>query len=214
MEEASLISKYFDFLNDGQRIKLEEFLGCLKMWNQKINLVSRTDVEHLIEHHLLPSLAIAKICSFAPGSKILDVGTGGGFPGIPLAICFPQVNFLLVDSVGKKINAVNDIIETLELKNVRAIQIRAEELKEKFDFVVGRAVTALPKFIGWVQDKVRPGIKSTLPNGILYLKGGDFTEEVHTLGISPTAVYLLSDIFHGEYCQDKCLIYFDQNSMK
>lgn len=213
-EDESLITKYFDFIDSKQRLDLEQFLKILTEWNEKINLVSRADANYLLERHLLPSLALAKVCKFASGSKILDVGTGGGFPGIPLAICFPQSQFLLIDSISKKINVVNAIIQALELKNVRAIQIRAEDLKEKFDFVVGRAVTALPKFISWVKDKVRSGSKSSLRNGVLYLKGGDFSEEIQTLGILPTAVYTLSDLFDGEYCQDKCLIYFDQDSLK
>lgn len=212
-EEENLITKYFDFLDSKQVVKLEQFIKILRDWNEKINLVSRSDVNYLVERHLLPSLAIAKVCKFASGSKILDVGTGGGFPGIPLAICFPQAQFLLIDSIGKKITVVNSIIQGLELKNVHAVQIRAEDLKEKFDFVVGRAVTALPKFIGWVKDKVRSGNKSSLSNGVLYLKGGDYSEEIEALGIFPTAVYGLSDLFNGEYCQDKCLIYFDQKSL-
>lgn len=214
MEEKNLILKYFDFLKPEQYLQLEEFLVVLKEWNQKINLVSRVDIEHLFERHLLPSLSIAKICQFAPGSKILDVGTGGGFPGIPLAICFPEVKFCLIDSIGKKINVVRSIAQALELKNVEAIQIRAEDLNDQFDFIIGRAVTALPRFISWVENKIRPGSKSTLPNGILYLKGGDFAEELAALGIPPTSIYQLSDLFNNEHCQEKCLIYFDQKSLK
>lgn len=213
MEELKLIDKYFDFLDTGMRLQLTRFLNCLADWNQKINLVSRSDTDHLVEHHLLPSLSIAISCKFHPNSKILDVGTGGGFPGIPLAICFPKSKFLLIDSIGKKTHAVQSIVETLGLKNVQVMQIRVEELTEKFDFVIGRAVTALPKFIGWVRHKVRSGSQSTLPNGVLYLKGGDFTQEIKDLGIQPTACYPLSPLFHNEYCQDKCLIYFDYKSL-
>lgn len=211
--EENLISKYFDFLNTEQLLQLEQFIEALKEWNQKINVVSRADIEHLLERHLFPSLSIASICRFAPGSKILDVGTGGGFPGIPLAICFPEVNFYLIDSIGKKIKVVQSIAETLGLKNVKAMQIRVEDLNEQFDFVTGRAVTALPRFISWVKNKIRLGSKSTLSNGILYLKGGDISEELATLGMEPTAIYQLSDLFNNEYCQDKCLIYFDKNSL-
>lgn len=213
MQKKDIILKYFNFLNPEQYLQLEQFLDALKEWNQKINLVSRVDIEYLFERHLLPSLSIAKICQFAHGSKILDVGTGGGFPGIPLAICFPESNFYLIDSIGKKINVVQSIAQTLKLKNVQATQIRVEDLNDQFDFVIGRAVTALPRFTGWVKHKIRLGSKSTLPNGILYLKGGDVSEELATLGILPTAIYQLCDLFNNEYCQEKCLIYFDQKSL-
>lgn len=213
MEELKIIEKYFDFLDDEMRLKLKEFLNCLAEWNQKINLVSRSDMDHLVEHHLIPSLSISKICKFSSASTVLDVGTGGGFPGIPLAICFPETNFLLIDSIRKKTHAVAAMAQTLRLKNVKVMQVRVEDLDEKFDFVVGRAVTALPKFINWVKTKIRAGSQSSLPNGILYLKGGDFEEEVKELGIEPTKVYPLGLLFNNEYCQDKCLIYFDYKSL-
>lgn len=205
-----IISQYFPFLEKKQLIKLERFMELSLEWNQKINLISRKDTEYIVEKHLLPSLSMAKICTFSNNSKVLDVGTGGGFPGIPLAICFPEVNFLLVDSIAKKVNVVESIAKELNLQNVRTRQIRAEELTEQFDFVIGRAVTALPKFVGWIKRRIRHGKKSSLPNGILYLKGGDISEEIKELGIKPTTVFDLSEYFDGKYCQDKCVIYFDK----
>lgn len=213
MKELELIDRYFEFLDKRQRLQLESFLKLLIEWNHKINLVSRADIGQLVEHHLLPSLAIAKCCQFAPGAKILDVGTGGGFPGIPLAIVFPESQFLLIDSIGKKIKAVEAIAKALELKNVRTQQIRVELLKESFDFITGRAVTQLVTFIHWVKDKVRSGAQSSLPNGILYLKGGDISEEIQELGVKPTKVFPLELFFDNQFCQDKCLIYFDKKSL-
>jgi 16S rRNA (guanine527-N7)-methyltransferase len=147
-------------------------------WNAQINVISRKDFSGFYERHVLHSLGIAKFTSFKDGSKILDVGTGGGFPGIPLAILFPKVQFHLVDSIGKKIKVVNGVTDSLKLKNVVAEQIRAEQLKEKYDFVVSRAVTRLPEFVKWVQKNISKKQKNTLSNGILYLKGGDLTEEI------------------------------------
>lgn len=213
MEKTDFKLKYFDFLNSNQISKLKDFSRILTEWNQKINLVSHGDIEWLFERHLLPSLSIAKICKFSPGTKILDVGTGGGLPGIPLAICFPEVDFILIDSIRKKINVVHLMAQELKLKNVQTLQIRVENLEEQFDFVIGRAVTALPQFILWVKNKIRPGFKSPLSNGILYLKGGDFTQEIEVLGISPTRTYFLSELFDNEFCQEKCLIYFERNSL-
>lgn len=213
MEEQDIIHKYFDFLNTEQVLQLEQFVKELKDWNQKINLVSRQDIDHLFERHLLPSLSIAKICEFAPNAKVLDVGTGGGFPGLPLAICFPEVQFYLIDSIGKKIKVVQSIAQSLHLKNVKASQIRAEDINDEFDFIIGRAVTALPRFVGWIKNKIRPGSQSNLANGVLYLKGGDITEELIELGVTPTSIYRLSDQFNNEFCHDKCLIYFDRNCL-
>lgn len=212
-ELNELIDRYFNFLSKEQVKALELFLEYLVDWNKKVNLVSRNDIDNLVERHLLPSLAIARICKFSAGAEVLDVGTGGGFPGIPLAICFPEASFLLIDSIGKKVQVVQAIVQSLGLKNVRAMQIRVEDLNEKFDFVVGRAVTALPKFIGWVKPKIRQGSGSELANGVLYLKGGDFSEEIKELGIVPTATYPLEPLFDGAYGQDKCVIYFQKEAL-
>lgn len=211
--QKNLIDKHFSFLSGEQYLKLQQFLAYIKEWNQKLNLVSRTDIDCLFERHLVPSLSIAKICEFSSGSKILDVGTGGGFPGIPLAICFPKSNFLLIDSIGKKINAVQSIAQALDLKNVSVMHVRAEDLNEKFDFIIGRAVASLPKFVGWVKNKIRSGNQSTLANGILYLKGGDCSEEIKELRCPPTTIYPLGELFEGEFCQDKCVIYFDKKCL-
>ncbi len=175
-------------------------------WNAQINLISRKDIDMLEERHVLHSLSIAKIIQFKPGTKILDVGTGGGFPGIPLAILFPEAKFTLVDSIGKKIKVVNEIAKVLELKNVKAIQIRAEELEGSFDFIVSRAVTRMPVFLKWVRRKVRKKNFNSLNNGILYLKGGDVEEEMNGIQ-GKYAIYDLDINFPMEFFHSKKLIY-------
>lgn len=175
------IKKYFAEIPARQLEQLEAMLPFYEEWNSKINLVSRKDMEHFFEHHILHSLAIAKYVRFVPQTKVMDVGTGGGFPGIPLAILFPESNFLMVDSIGKKIMVVNTAIEHLGLQNASAIQQRAEEVKEKFDFIVSRAVTNLPEFVGWVGQSFHGRSRNIKPNGILYLKGGDLRAELKEL---------------------------------
>lgn len=175
-------------------------------WNERINLISRKDIENLEERHIIHSLAIAKIIQFKPGTRVMDVGTGGGFPGIPLAILFPEVKFVLVDSTGKKIMVVNEIVTALDLKNVKAIKQRAEEVDGHFDFIISRAVARLPVFIDWVKKKIIKKSKNTLNNGILYLKGGDLDEELSELG-RQYAVYDLDIIFSEEFFQSKKLVY-------
>ena len=181
-------------------------LPLYKDWNEKINLISRKDIGNLYINHVLHSMAIGKIVSFQPGAKILDVGTGGGFPGIPLAILFPQSQFHLVDSIGKKINVVREVSTALGLKNVQAEQIRAEQLKMQYDFVVSRAVTQMKEFYGWVHNKIRLESKHTLDNGILYLKGGDVDEEMSQLN-KPYSVYELPNFFKEEYFATKKVVY-------
>lgn len=175
MEE--LIFKYFPNIGKEQKEQFKALGPLYREWNQKINVISRKDIDNLYLHHVLHSLAIAKHTTFPNGSAILDVGTGGGFPGIPLAIMFPQCNFYLCDSINKKIKVVNEVKESLGLKNLVAKQIRAEEIDQKFDFVVSRAVTNLSEFLPWVWKKIKPSGKD-LPRGIIYLKGGVVNEEI------------------------------------
>lgn len=201
-----IIRKYFTDLTDQQ---LERFgrLGALyEEWNSKINVISRKDIEQLYERHILHSLAIAKIIRFKPGTTILDVGTGGGFPGIPLAILFPDTSFMLVDSIAKKIKVVNEVAQALGLQNVQAEHKRVEELTNRFDFVVSRAVTAFPRFVEMTSSKISRQSQNDLANGILYLKGGDFEDEVSPFGQQVT-IYNLKDYFEEEFFETKRLIH-------
>lgn len=201
-----IIKKYFADLTDQQ---LDQFgrLGALySEWNSKINVISRKDIEQLYERHVLHSLAIAKIIQFNPGTTILDVGTGGGFPGIPLSILFPESSFMLIDAIGKKIKVVNEVANALQLQNVKAEHIRVEDVKQKFDFVVSRAVTAFPQFINMVKTKVSDKSNNSLANGILYLKGGDFEEEINPFR-KQINIYELHDIFHEDFFETKRLIH-------
>jgi len=201
-----LISKYFPDLTSDQADKFRQLEELYIDWNSKINVISRKDMEHFYERHVLHSLGIAKVIQFSPGAKVLDVGTGGGFPGIPLAILFPETNFLLVDSIGKKIKVVQEVSEAAGIKNIEAIKARAEELKGKFDFVVSRAVTTLPDFIKWVESKIKRESRNTLQNGILYLKGGDLEAELAPLQ-NKSRVYNLSDYFEEEFFETKKVVH-------
>lgn len=173
-----IIKKYFPKLDDLKIKQLEQLEPLYADWNARINVISRKDFSEFYERHVLHSLAIAKLIKFKDGTKVLDVGTGGGFPGIPLSIYFPDVQFHLVDSIGKKIKVVKAVIDTLGLKNVTTEKIRAEQLTQKYDFVVSRAVTQLPVFLPWVRKNISKKSIHSLPNGIIYLKGGDLTEEI------------------------------------
>ncbi len=176
-----------------------------KDWNSKINVISRKDIDELYTRHILHSLAIAKVQQFAKGAYILDVGTGGGFPGIPLAILFPETNFYLIDVIAKKIKVVNEVAQAIGLQNLKAEQKRAEFVSEKFDFIVSRAVTNMPDFVSWIKGKVKKENKHTLKNGILYLKGGDLTQELQAF---PKAIeYNISDFFEGDFFETKKVVY-------
>lgn len=207
---VDLLLNYFPNLTD-QQVKQFEQLGDLyKDWNAKINVVSRKDIEKLYERHVLHSLGIAKVMRFTDNSKVLDVGTGGGFPGIPLAIMFPHVEFLLVDSIGKKIKVVNEVGNAIGLKNFKAEHQRAEKIKGKFDFVVSRAVTRLPEFMNWIRGKFIVENKNALANGVLYLKGGDLQEELN--GVRHyIKEYLLSDYYNEPFFETKKVVYVKVN---
>jgi len=172
------IKKYFPETNNRQAEQFAMLGGLYTEWNKRINVISRKDIEHLYERHVLHSLAIAKVISFVPGASVLDVGTGGGFPGVPLAILFPETHFHLIDSIGKKLIVVNAVVEALKLQNITTQHIRAEQLIGKYDFVVSRAVTSLSVFLSWMKDKFIQRNLHTLPNGMIFLKGGDLMEEL------------------------------------
>lgn len=198
--------KYFPNLTAQQQQQFDRLPELYTFWNNQINVISRKDIDSLGERHVLHSLGIAKIMEFLPGENVLDVGTGGGFPGIPLAILFPETQFHLVDSIGKKIKVVQEVADALGLKNVKASHQRAEQVDEKFDFVVSRAVTQLKDFYPWVRGKFNKTSKNTLANGILYLKGGDLEQEIRESGLKVTQ-YHLKDYFEAEFFETKQVIY-------
>lgn len=206
MSGVPLIETYFPTLTARQQAQVEQLSELYTYWNDRINVISRKDIENIYVNHVLHSLGIAKVLAFKPGAAVLDVGTGGGFPGIPLAILFPETHFHLVDSIGKKITVVTEVAKALGLTNVRAEQIRAEQLKGKYDFIVSRAVTRMKEFYGWVHNKVKKESVHSLDNGILYLKGGDLEEEMAEVK-RPYQVYNLSDYFKEEFFETKKVIY-------
>ena len=200
------IRHYFPELGEEQLARYARMETLYREWNEKINVISRKDIDALTLHHTLHSLVIAKVIRFKPGTRVLDAGTGGGFPGIPLAIFFPEVEFLLVDSVGKKIRVVEAVASALGLTNVQTRQARVEELKERADFVASRAVTAFPLLVSWTRKCLRGGDFNALPNGIFYLKGGDLGEEIKSFRRELT-VYPVSDYFDDPYFEEKSVLY-------
>ncbi len=208
---AGIIEKYFD-LKHSQKEKFRRLAGLYAYWNERINLISRKDFQHLYLHHVLHSLAIAKFIRFRPHGRILDVGTGGGFPGVPLAILFPEVIFHLIDSTGKKIKAVSEIARDLELNNVTAQKIRVENHHVQYDFVISRAVTRMDTFVKWTAKNISPVHRHEIENGILYLKGGDLTRELHPF---PGArIIPLSNFFKESFFETKKLIYLPEKIIK
>lgn len=200
-----LILNYFSGLTKSQIQQFRRLEGIYNKWNAQINVISRKDIDELYLRHVLHSLGIAKVQKFKPGSKILDVGTGGGFPGIPLAIMFPETNFYLVDSIGKKIKVVQEVVDALGLKNVRAEHIRAEKVKGDFDFIVSRAVTNMDDFVKWTRNKVAKKQNHELKNGILYLKGGDLTQEL--INFPNANIFNLSDYFDEDFFETKKVVH-------
>ncbi len=201
-----LILKYFDGLNAKQLSQLDALQPLYNSWNERINVISRKDILHLYERHILHSLAIAKIIQFKPGTRILDVGTGGGFPGIPLAILFPEVQFDLIDSIGKKIKVVQEISKSIGLHNIASKHQRVQEVKNSYDFIVSRAVTQLPDFTEIVKGKIQARSINELQNGILYLKGGVFDEELAMIK-NDYRIYHLSEFFNENFFESKKLVH-------
>ena len=201
-----IIKKYFPNISQLQIEQFNRLVPLYKEWNEKINVISRKDIDNLMLHHVLHSLAIAKFITFKDGTEILDVGTGGGFPGIPLAILFPNCQFTLVDSIGKKIKVVEGVAESLGLKNVKAFHERAENMDQEFEFIVSRAVTRLTPFYYWVKKKVSPNHFHTLRNGLLCLKGGDLDDELLEFG-KKYKLHELYNVFDEEFFETKKLVY-------
>lgn len=204
--DSGLILKYFPDLTPQQQEQFAQLAELYTYWNEQINVISRKDIDLLYERHVLHSLGIAKVMGFLPAEKVLDVGTGGGFPGIPLAILFPQTGFHLVDSIGKKIKVVQEVSSALGLQNLEATHTRAEQVPGRFNFVVSRAVTQLKDFYPWVKGKFEKKSINKLPNGILYLKGGDLEQEIAESGLA-VQQYFLKNYFEEEFFETKQVIY-------
>ncbi|MEJ6524522.1 MAG: 16S rRNA (guanine(527)-N(7))-methyltransferase RsmG [Opitutales bacterium] len=205
-----LLGQWFPELSSESWDQLKEYTSLLREWNEKINLVSRKDMDRLETKHLAHCLTITNFLRLMPKAQVLDVGTGGGLPGIPLAICYPQARFTLMDSIGKKVMVVEDMVKRLNLENVEIRRGRVEELPKKrtYDFIIGRAVSALPTFFGWVNNKIRKGARNSPANGILYLKGGDYTEELKTSGLHPAKIWNLDELLPQAELGEKYLIHF------
>jgi 16S rRNA (guanine527-N7)-methyltransferase len=206
--DAKLIFNYFPNLTQQQQDQFIALEALYQDWNLKINVVSRKDIEELYLRHVLHSLAIAKFISFNPGAQVLDVGTGGGFPGIPLAILFPETQFTLVDAIGKKIKVVQEVVDGLGIENVRAIHQRVEEDNNQYDFVVSRAVAAMPTFMRWIKGRIKKVSEHPIKNGVLYLKGGDLGEELQDY--RTVQIYSLMDYYKEDFFETKKLVYLPQ----
>ena len=206
--DAQLIFNYFPNLTQQQQDQFIALEALYQDWNLKINVVSRKDIEELYLRHVLHSLAIAKFISFNPGAQVLDVGTGGGFPGIPLAILFPETQFTLVDAIGKKIKVVQEVVRGLGIENVRAIHQRVEEDNNQYDFVVSRAVAAMPTFMRWIKGRIKKVSEHPIKNGVLYLKGGDLGEELQDY--RTVQIYSLMDYYKEDFFETKKLVYLPQ----
>lgn len=202
----AIIEKYFPSLTEHQKEQLRALYALYADWNAKINVVSRKDFEQLYLRHVLHSLAIAKVCQFEAGARVLDVGCGGGFPSVPLAIMFPDVKFISADSIGKKITVVKGVCEGAGITNIDARHTRVEQIPERFDYVVSRAVTEMPQFVKWIWSKIDRGQRGTLPNGILYLKGGDLQEELAATRMK-WREYQIADFFEEEFFETKKVVY-------
>ena len=202
----AIIEKYFPSLSEHQKEQFRALYDLYADWNAKINVVSRKDFEQLYLRHVLHSLAIAKVCQFEAGARVLDVGCGGGFPSVPLAIMFPDAQFISADSIGKKITVVKGVCEGAGITNIDARHTRVEQIPEKFDYVISRAVTEMPQFVKWIWSKIERGQRGTLPNGILYLKGGDLTEELSATRMKWTE-YQIADFFEEEFFETKKVVY-------
>lgn len=213
MDSIQAIQGYFPNLTPEQCAQFEQLKSVYEEWNAQINVISRKDFDSFYERHVLHALAIAKVMEFLPDADVLDVGTGGGFPGIPLAILFPETQFHLVDSIGKKIKVVNEVAKALHLTNVKASHQRAEQVEGKFDFIVSRAVTAMPAFLPWVKGKIKAESKHPLKNGLLYLKGGDLTEEMSSVQ-QQYHIFDIPTFFTEAFFETKKVVYVKLNPKK
>lgn len=208
MRGIEVLEKYFKGIDQSKRQKFTDLCHLYELWNQKINVISRKDICRLYERHVLPSLSVAKIISFKPNTRVMDAGTGGGFPGVPLAIMFPETNFVLLDSIGKKIKVVDSITYELGLKNVKTIKIRVEKYNEKFDFIISRAVTSIPEFIPLVNKNIHAKNRNNFPNGIFYLTGGVIEKEIKS-HVNDFKIFYLKDLFEEKFFETKKLVYLN-----